>query len=245
MNTKRIEVTEQIQEIATDKIIPFSNSPFKVKDDQEMMELVDSIKRNGIITPIIIRRVCNDQYEVISGHRRLYAMSALGEKMVLLESEQVSMFYRWSGQLLLPYFPAGEEIRSVRRLPLWQASFLHRILHCSSNGLFQTEEGNVLWGIAGKLRYIPEQRGKGVRIATAEWSYLDLMILQPHIPIFFLNGIIQKILCYQQKSWLIRISQFTGLEVVVMHGRLVRRIGYEALVAPIVPGIKFCKGLMT
>lgn len=82
MNTKRIEVTEQIQEIATDKIIPFSNSPFKVKDDQEMMELVDSIKRNGIITPIIIRRVCNDQYEVISGHRRLYAMSALGEKMV-------------------------------------------------------------------------------------------------------------------------------------------------------------------
>ena len=53
---------------------PFEGHPYKVQDNAEMDALVESIKKNGVLTPLIVRSVENsDEYEVISGHRRLYA----------------------------------------------------------------------------------------------------------------------------------------------------------------------------
>ena len=53
---------------------PFEGHPYKVQDNAEMNALVESIKENGILTPLIVRPIANtDEYEVISGHRRLYA----------------------------------------------------------------------------------------------------------------------------------------------------------------------------
>lgn len=53
---------------------PFEGHPYKVQDNAEMDALVESIKKNGVLTPLIVRPVENsDEYEVISGHRRLYA----------------------------------------------------------------------------------------------------------------------------------------------------------------------------
>ena len=53
---------------------PFEGHPYKVQDNAEMDALVENIKKNGVLTPLIVRSVENsDEYEVISGHRRLYA----------------------------------------------------------------------------------------------------------------------------------------------------------------------------
>ena len=53
---------------------PFEGHPYKVQDNAEMNALVESIKENGILTPLIVRPIADtDEYEVISGHRRLYA----------------------------------------------------------------------------------------------------------------------------------------------------------------------------
>ena len=53
---------------------PFEEHPYKVQDNAEMDALVESIKKNGVLTPLIVRPIENaDEYEVISGHRRLYA----------------------------------------------------------------------------------------------------------------------------------------------------------------------------
>ena len=59
--------------IEVEKLKPFENHPYYVKDDDEMMNLTESIKENGILSPLIVRPIENNEYELISGHRRLHA----------------------------------------------------------------------------------------------------------------------------------------------------------------------------
>ena len=61
---------EQIQEIALSKIKSFPGHPYHVKGDESMNELVDSIKTNGLLSPILVRKTDDAHYELISGHRR-------------------------------------------------------------------------------------------------------------------------------------------------------------------------------
>ena len=74
------------EEVATEidlvQIRSFKNHPFKVLDDEKMQDLVDSIKENGILTPVLVRPIGNDQYEMISGHRRMHAASLLKMTMI-------------------------------------------------------------------------------------------------------------------------------------------------------------------
>ena len=65
--------------IPTDKIRLFEGHPYKVKDDKEMNMLIESIQSHGILSPLIVRPIENtDEYEVISGHRRLHASIKAG-----------------------------------------------------------------------------------------------------------------------------------------------------------------------
>lgn len=60
--------------IPVEKLHPFDGHPFKVKDDDEMNTLIESIQTQGILSPLIVRPIEHtDEYEVISGHRRLHA----------------------------------------------------------------------------------------------------------------------------------------------------------------------------
>lgn len=59
-------------------IIPFKDHPFKVLDDDKMKELIASIQANGVISPVIIRPRGEGGYEMISGHRRMYAAEKAG-----------------------------------------------------------------------------------------------------------------------------------------------------------------------
>ena len=69
---------ESAMDIEIGKIRPFRNHPFKVLDDARMQDLVQSIRDNGILSPTLIRPVGPDQYEMISGHRRMFAASMIG-----------------------------------------------------------------------------------------------------------------------------------------------------------------------
>ena len=65
--------------IPVSKLRPFAGHPFKVKDDEEMNTLIESIQTQGILSPLIVRPIENtDEYEVISGHRRLHAAIKAG-----------------------------------------------------------------------------------------------------------------------------------------------------------------------
>mgnify|MGYP000736268206 FL=1 len=65
--------------IPVEKLRPFAGHPFKVKDDEEMNTLIESVQIQGILSPLIVRPIENtDEYEVISGHRRLHAAVKAG-----------------------------------------------------------------------------------------------------------------------------------------------------------------------
>ena len=65
--------------IPVEKLRPFAGHPFKVKDDDEMNTLIESIQTQGVLSPLIVRPIENtDEYEVISGHRRLHAAQKAG-----------------------------------------------------------------------------------------------------------------------------------------------------------------------
>ncbi len=72
------EITEGTQEIKIDQIYPFENHPFKVLDDARMDDLVESIKANGVLSPVLLRPDDEGTYEMISGHRRMHAAKLAG-----------------------------------------------------------------------------------------------------------------------------------------------------------------------
>lgn len=65
--------------IPVEKLRPFAGHPFKVKDDDEMNTLIESIQTQGVLSPLIVRPIEDtDEYEVVSGHRRLHAAQKAG-----------------------------------------------------------------------------------------------------------------------------------------------------------------------
>ena len=68
--------------LPVEKLRPFDGHPFQVKDDAEMDQLVFSVLTQGLLTPIVVRATDTDEYEVISGHRRLRACQKAGIETV-------------------------------------------------------------------------------------------------------------------------------------------------------------------
>ena len=74
------EVAEQVVRIPLEQLKPFKNHPFKVRDDDELMQdTIDSIMAGGIINPILVRPTDDGKFEVISGHRRFRASELAGK----------------------------------------------------------------------------------------------------------------------------------------------------------------------
>lgn len=74
--------TEGTIDIDVEAIYPFENHPFKVLDDERMEELTESIRANGILTPVLVRPDDEGTYEMISGHRRLRAAKRAGLRKI-------------------------------------------------------------------------------------------------------------------------------------------------------------------
>ena len=72
----------QAMQLPIQKLRPFENHPFQVKDDDEMNQLVWSVLTQGVLTPLVVRPLENDEYEVISGYRRLHACQKAGIETV-------------------------------------------------------------------------------------------------------------------------------------------------------------------
>ena len=69
---------KKIYEIPLSEIDPFPDHPFGVRDDEDMMHLVDSIKVRGVLTPATVRQKDDGRYELLSGHRRMRACELAG-----------------------------------------------------------------------------------------------------------------------------------------------------------------------
>ena len=75
-------MTEYITNIPVEKLKPFPNHPFQVRDDDSMKETVESIKTYGVLQPVIVRTTKDGDYEILSGHRRKHACELAGRKTI-------------------------------------------------------------------------------------------------------------------------------------------------------------------
>ena len=73
------DAQERIQNLPLDKLEPFPNHPFKVIDDDKMLETVESIRERGVLVPILVRPTNDGNFEIVSGHRRHHASLLAGK----------------------------------------------------------------------------------------------------------------------------------------------------------------------
>lgn len=81
---------EKVRLIPVDWIRDFPDHPFQVKEDEDMKLLIESIRNNGILNPIIVRKIDEKDYEIISGHRRKYACKKAGYILIPVIAREVS-----------------------------------------------------------------------------------------------------------------------------------------------------------
>lgn len=82
---------KSIKILTRSKLRPFRYHPYKVKEDEDMANLVNSIKEEGVISPIIVRKVGKDNYEILSGHRRFKACQILDIKEIPVIVKDIQM----------------------------------------------------------------------------------------------------------------------------------------------------------
>lgn len=75
---------EKIQELALSELFPFQNHPFKVLEDEAMLDMVESIRMHGVLVPCIARPRAEGGYELIAGHRRKHASELAGKTTMLV-----------------------------------------------------------------------------------------------------------------------------------------------------------------
>ena len=78
MEENREVKREKVRSIPIEQIEDFPEHPFKIQNDEQMQKLIESIQDYGVITPVVARRIGEERYELISGHRRKYACKVLG-----------------------------------------------------------------------------------------------------------------------------------------------------------------------
>ena len=76
---RQADAQERVQSLPLDKLVPFPNHPFKVRDDEKMLETVESIRERGVLIPILVRSQNDGTFQIVSGHRRCHASLLAGK----------------------------------------------------------------------------------------------------------------------------------------------------------------------
>ena len=76
---RQADAQERVHSLPLDKLLPFPNHPFKVRDDEKMLETVESIRERGVLIPILVRPQNDGTFQIVSGHRRCHASLLAGK----------------------------------------------------------------------------------------------------------------------------------------------------------------------
>ena len=110
-----LDQDERVVEIELERLRGFVNHPFKVQADSQMIELQESIKKYGILNPLIVRPRQDGTYEIISGHRRKFAAEKIGYKTDIprsVRAEEISA----EGHSIFKHDPKGKVADAYRVL---------------------------------------------------------------------------------------------------------------------------------
>jgi ParB family chromosome partitioning protein len=172
--------------IPVSKLRPFEGHPFKVKDDAEMNTLIESVQTQGILSPLIVRPIENtDEYEVISGHRRLHAAvkAGIGEVPALiyaLERDAAAIDVVDSNLHREHILPSEKAFAYKLKMEALnhQGVTCGQVGHKSRDDVSDTESGRTVQRYIRLTNLIPEllefmDEGKMALSVGVELSYLD------------------------------------------------------------------------
>lgn len=192
----------KIYDIPLAEIDDFPNHPFKVREDEDMDQLVESVKSRGVITPITLRQKEDGRYEIVSGHRRRKACELAGLETVpaeikeLTKDEAIILMVESNFQrsTILPSekaFAYKMRLEAMKRLPGRPSKENLTPVESDFNKRRTNEE---LGAIVGESR---EQIRRYIRLTELEPELLDLVDegkigLRPAVEISYLNEIEQQ-----------------------------------------------------
>ena len=172
--------------IPVSRLRPFEGHPFKVKDDAEMNTLIESIQTQGVLSPLIVRPVENtDEYELISGHRRLHAAqkAGIGEvpALIYVLERDAAAIAVVDSNLHREHILPGEKAFAYK---LKMEALNHQGVTCGQVGhksrddVSDTESGRTVQRYIRLTNLIPEllefmDEGKMALSIGVELSYLD------------------------------------------------------------------------
>lgn len=173
--------------ISIDKLHPFENHPYKVQDNEEMERLAESIKQNGVVSPIIVRPKENtaDEYEIISGHRRVMACRKAGitevpALVVSLDRDAVAIVLVDSNLHREHILPSEKAFAYKMKMDALnhQGVTCGQVGHKSRDDVSDTESGRTVQRYIRLTNLIPEllefmDEGKMALSVGVELSYLD------------------------------------------------------------------------
>ena len=190
---------KKIYEIPLSEIDPFPDHPFKVKDDEDMMNLVESVKANGVLTPATVRKKEDGRYELLSGHRRMRACELAGiEKLrceiVEMSRDEATVFMVESNFQRTTILPSEKAFAYKMRLDAMKRQGKRSDLTSAPVERKSSEARELIGSEAGESR---EQVRRFIRLTELIPELLELvdegsMALRPAVEISYIPKDLQK-----------------------------------------------------
>ena len=226
--------TEGCLDIEVAKIHPFKNHPFKVLDDDKMHELVESIMVNGVLTPVIVRQMDDGDYQMISGHRRLFAVNQIGMEKIPAIVKEYS-----DDEAVLAMVDSNlqrEEILPSEKAFAYKMRYEAMKRQGKRNDLTSSQLGKKLWADDALAAEVGESRNqihrylrltevipvildlvdkKALAIVTAvEVSYLSPQVQKMLYDYMLENGICKAFQLYALRDYLKEHGSITKMELI-------------------------------
>ena len=190
---------KKIYDIPIDQIDDFPDHPFKVIDDEDMLNLAESIKEYGIITPAIVRKKEDDRYELIAGHRRkraceLAGLETLRSEVVDMERDEAIIFMVDSNLQRTKILPSEKAFSYKMRLEAMKRQGKRTDLTCAPVEHKLNKSRDILATEVGESR---EQVRRYIRLTELIPEILDMVdreeiALRPAVEISYLTKKLQK-----------------------------------------------------
>ena len=190
---------KKIYEIPLSEIDPFPDHPFKVKDDEDMMNLVESVKANGVLTPATVREKEDGRYELVSGHRRMRACELAGIdklrcEIVEMSRDEATVFMVESNFQRTTILPSEKAFAYKMRLDAMKRQGKRSDLTSAPVERKSSEARELIGSEAGESR---EQVRRFIRLTELIPELLELvdegsMALRPAVEISYIPKDLQK-----------------------------------------------------
>lgn len=170
---------KRIYEIPLDEIDPFPDHPYKVRDDEDMMNLVESVKTNGVLTPATVRKKEDGRYELLSGHRRfracqLASIQTLRCEVVDMSRDEATIFMVESNFQRTTILPSEKAFAYKMRLEAMNRQGKRSDLTCSPLGN-KLEHGRASHELASAVGDSKTQIFRYIRLTELLPEILDMV----------------------------------------------------------------------